>query len=287
MRVTWSSAGLLILTLGLGPASAQTSAPAIPAGQLVREVVYNELNDHKGHGYWRYWLRQTGARGSWTQDQVETSEGPVERLTERNGTPIDAAEQEAEDERLRHLLSSPQEQARQRQHYQDDEGRIGRIVALLPEAFLYDYDGREHGCYRLRFRPNPSYPARSIEARIFHGMSGTIWLDARYKRLARLDGHVAENVDFGYGIIGRLNKDGWFRLERTQVSETEWKTSHLEIHMSGRALLLKSIAHETEEWRGGFQPVPAGMSMAQGMKLLEQTETRSAMWTSAELQGRR
>ena len=42
--------------------------------------------------------------------------------------------------------------------------------------FSYEYAGEENGCYRLRFRPNPDYPAHSIEARIFHAMSGELWV---------------------------------------------------------------------------------------------------------------
>jgi hypothetical protein len=91
--------------------------------------------------------------------------------------------------------------------------------------------------------------------------------------MERLDGQLEENVDFGYGILGRLYKGGWFRLQRTQVSSTDWKTERLEIHMNGRALFLKTISRETSEVRGGFAPVPTGLSLAQGMKLLVPAET--------------
>ncbi len=37
-------------------------------------------------------------------------------------------------------------------------------------------------------------------------MSGDLWVNIRTKRLARLDGHLEENVDFGFGILGRLRK---------------------------------------------------------------------------------
>jgi hypothetical protein len=208
---------------------------------------------------------------------VETAEGPITRLEQSNGHPLDAAARLVEQDRLNHLLSSSQEQARHRQEYADDEKRIGRIVALLPEAFLYQYAGEENGCYLLRFRPNPEYPARSIEARIFHAMSGELWVNSRYKRLALLDGRLDENVDFGYGILGRLYKGGWFRLQRTRVSATDWKTERLEVHMSGRAMLFKTIARETSEVRGGFAPVPAGMSVAQGVLLLDQVQPGNAV----------
>lgn len=273
MRVLCVMIGILALTQGACCGHAQSPPQPIPAGQLVREVVYNELNDHKGHGYWRYWVEHNTPKGTRLEEQVETAEGPITRLSESNGHPLSAEGQQQEEARLQHLLTSPDEQAKHRQEYSDDEKRIGRILALLPDAFLYEYDGEENGCHRLRFRPNPEYPAHSIEARIFHAMSGDLWIDARYKHLARLDGHLEENVDFGYGILGRLYKGGWFSLQRTQVNSTDWKTERLEIHMNGRALFLKTISRETSELRGGFAPVPSGLTLEQGMKLLTPTQT--------------
>jgi hypothetical protein len=38
-------------------------------------------------------------------------------------------------------------------------------------------------------------------------------------------------------------------------------------------LFLKTISRETSEVRGGFAPVPAGMSLEQGMKLLGPAQT--------------
>jgi hypothetical protein len=278
MRVFWGLVGMMAVVQGFCFAQsspATQSGPGMPAGQLVREVVYNELNDHQGHGYWRYWVERHTSKDTRVEDQIETAQGPVTHLTLTNGHPISQETEQQEVARLQRLLTSPTEQALHLQEYEEDERRIGRILGFLPEAFVYQYGGEENGCYKLTFKPNPDYPAHSIEARIFHSMSGTLWVDARMKRLARLDGHVEENLDFGYGILGRLYKGGWFQLVRTQVSATDWKTERLEVHMVGRALLVKSFARETSEVRGGFVPVPAGMNLAQGMALLEQTEAES------------
>jgi hypothetical protein len=266
---------------------AQQPRLALPPAQLVREVVYNELHDHQSHGYWRYWIERHSQKETRLDDQVETADGPITRLALSNGRPLDLEARQAEQARLYRLLNSPSEQARHRQEYADDEKRIGRIVALLPDAFLYEYAGEEKGCFRLRFHPNPEYPARSIEARIFHAMSGELWVDARHKRMARLDGYLEENVDFGYGILGRLFKGGWFRLERTQVSVTDWKTERLEVHMSGRAMLFKTIARETSEVRGGFAAVPAGMNLAQGLALIGQPQQGGGLVAPAALTMRR
>ncbi len=256
--------------------AAQPSEAPMPASQLVRDVVYNELNDHHTHGYWRYWVRQRDRSGSRVEEQVETEDGPVDRVMRIDGHPLDTGEQKTEQERVERLLTSPAAQARRLRQYDENEDRIGRVLAMLPGAFLYEYAGEENGCYRLSFRPNPGYSPPTIEARIFHAMSGTLWIDARYKRLARLDGRFEQNVDFGFGILGRLYKGGWFRLERVQVSPTEWKTAELEVHVDVRALLVKTFARETSEVRGGFEPVPEGLTLAEGLALLDRHEALNA-----------
>jgi len=269
MRVPWGVSGILAMMASACVAHAQ---PQMPPGQLVREVIYNEQHDHQQHGAWRYWIEKRSPAGTRREEQVETADGPVNRLTRSDGRQLSAEAEEKEEARLEKLLSSPAEQARHLRQYDDDEERIGRILALLPDAFVYQYDGEEDGCYRLRFHPNPAYPAGPIEARIFHSMSGSLWVNEREKRLARLEGRVDENVDFGFGILGRLYKGGWFKLVRVQVSPTDWKTESLEVHMNIRALLVKTFARETSEERGGFEPVPVGMSLAQGMALLNRSD---------------
>lgn len=249
---------------------------------LVREVVYNELHDHDSHGYWRYWIEKHSSKGTQLQDAVETPEGPVSRLELANGKPLSAEAQQEEDSRIDHLLSSPGEQTQHRKEYAEDENRIGRILALLPDAFLYEPVDSESDraempecpCYHFHFQPNPDYPTHSIESRIFHAMAGDLWISVDNKRLVRLDGTLQDNVDFGYGILGRLYKGGWFRLVRTRVTAHggagDWKTRKLEVHMSGRAMLFKTIARETSEVRGGFTPVPSGLSLQQAATLVRE-----------------
>ena len=271
---------LCILTGALTAAAATSAAQQLqsptqpePAVTLVREVVYNELHDHELHGWWRYWIEKHAPKETLLEEQVETSDGPVTRVKLLNGHPLGTREQQQEEARLQELMNSPSALSNHRQAYLEDEKRIGRIVALLPEAFLYEDAGEENGVRHLSFRPNPNYPPHSIEARIFHAMNGDLWIDTRMKRLARLSGHLEENVDFGYGILGRLYKGGWFEVRRTQVSPTDWKTERLEVHMNGRAMLFKTIARETSEVRGGFSAVQPAMNLSQGMHLLDDTNT--------------
>lgn len=257
--------GVFLLSVAMSVAQAP---PDLSPAQLVREVVYNEQHDHEHHGYWRYIAERHAQHQVIVEDQIETADGTVKEVVSTNGRPLDRTARQKERERLDHLLASNAEKARLRQEHLEDERRLGRILSLLPDAFLFQDMGEENGCRHLRYWPNPRYQAQSMEARVFHAMSGDLWIDARMKHLARLDGQLQANVDFGFGILGRLYKGGWFRLERVQVSATDWKTVRLEIHMNGRAILFKTIARETSECRGHFTPVPAAMSLKQGVDML-------------------
>lgn len=59
MRVSVMSLVMTTLSFGATCVHSQVNQTPVPAVQLVREVVYNELHDHATHGYCRF-------RGSFT-----------------------------------------------------------------------------------------------------------------------------------------------------------------------------------------------------------------------------
>jgi hypothetical protein len=274
------------IVLAIASSAAATHAQQKEAAQtLVREVVYNELHDHDAHGYWRYWIRENIAEGARTVQVVETPAGPIKRVVLNNGHPIDPLNQQVENARLEKLANSPDEQASHRQAYAHDEGRVRRIMTMLPDAFCFDEAGQANGIRHLRFRPNPNYAAHTIEARVFHALHGDLWIDTGTKRMTGLEGRMDQDLNFGFGLLGRVNKGSWFRMQRRQVSATEWKTDVLEVHMSGRAVIFKTVARETSEVRGGFARVPSNFSVEQSVRLLEnaQPDTVAAAFAPVSL----
>lgn len=282
MRAMWLLIGL---TAAGGASLAQPptqaggdNAATEDAARLVREVVYNEQHDHASHGFFRYWIERKSSAGTSLEEQIDTVDGPVARVMQNNGRPLTGRDAQQEEVRIEELLHSPSEQAQQRAAYAQDEQRISRILALLPDAFIYRDMGIQDGVRRLRFTPNPAYSARGIEARVFHCLSGELWVDLRSKRMRRLEGHLDENVEFGFGLLGRVDKGSWFLMVRTPVTESDWKTEQFELHMNGRALMFKTLARNTSEKRGGFCPVPPHTTLAQGLAFLENPEVlREAM----------
>jgi hypothetical protein len=249
----------------------QAQSPAQSAHDLVKDVVYNELQERRQISLWQYHVEKRVASQTTVEQEVETGSGPVYRVLARQGKPLDLAGQKKETERLNNLLRNPTEQARMKQDHDAEEQRLERLIGAMPEAFVYSYDGVENGNLRLSFQPNPAYNPQTYEARVYHALSGQIWIQPQYKRLVKLDAHIVNEIDFGFGLLGRIEKGGSFQIEREQVSNARWKTSLLDVHLSGRIVFLKSINRDQHEQRSNFQPVPSDLDMQGAVAILDAT----------------
>jgi hypothetical protein len=249
----------------------QAQSPAQSAHDLVKDVVYNELQERRQISLWQYHVEKRVASQTTVEQEVETRSGPVYRVLARQGKPLDLAGQKKETERLNNLLRNPTEQARMKQDHDAEEQRLERLIGAMPEAFVYSYDGVENGNLRLSFQPNPAYNPQTYEARVYHALSGQIWIQPQYKRLVKLDAHIVNEIDFGFGLLGRIEKGGSFQIEREQVSNARWKTSLLDVHLSGRIVFLKSINRDQHEQRSNFQPVPSDLDMQGAVAILDAT----------------
>ena|ERR1035437_1673686 len=190
----------------LRPSGLASQVTSESAHDLIKDVVYNELQDRGRQSFWEYRIEKRIAQQSLTEEQVETQYGSIYRVIAKNGVPLDQAQRQQEDSRLDDLLRNLSERDNLKNNYDKDEQRLERLMALLPDAFVCEYDGEDGGNIRLTFRPNPSFKATTFEARIFHGLAGQMWIDPQHKRLVALKGELIDRVEFGYGLLGHINK---------------------------------------------------------------------------------
>lgn len=248
---------------------AQTSAGSSQQ-QLIKDVAWNELQDRERDSFWTYDVDQKIGQNSYAKRQVETSEGPIFRVLGENGKPLTDAEGRREQGRLDHLLSSPSALAKNREDHLQDEERLQRLIKLMPDAFLYEQDGPPSGDLIIfRFKPNPAFDPPTYEARVFHGMAGTMEINQRLKRFVAMKGTVIDRINFGYGLLGYVDKGGEFHIHREQVSATHWKTDLVDVHVSGRVILFKSLSKDHHETRSGFQPVPTDINLKDAKRILD------------------
>ena len=243
--------------------------PQSSASNLIKDVVANELTDRAEQSNWIYRVSKVVERQTLSELEVETKDGPVHRLLAINDAPLDSGQRGRETARLNQLVRDPSQQLAVKKQYDTDERQLENLMRLLPNAFLYQYDGWDGSCLRLNFRPDPAFVPPTMESKALQGMAGTILVDPEQKRLAHLSGHLVENVDFGFGILGRLAKGGTFDIERTQVSSSHWKTHLIDIHVNGRMLLFKTISKQQHEIRSDFESVSKDLNLKQAEELLQ------------------
>ena len=204
-----------------------------------------------------------------TQIEIETKDGPVHRLLAINGAPLDSAQQREETVRQEQLIRDPGQQLAIKKQNDADERRLENFVRLMPSAFLFQYDGWDGAYVRLSFGPDPAFVPPTMESKALQSMAGTILINPQQKRLAHINGHLLENVDFGFGLLGRLAKGGTFEIERTQVSSSHWKTHLVDINVSGRMLLFRTISKQQHETRSDFELVSSDLDLRQAQELLQ------------------
>ncbi len=252
-------AALCAVCLVTAACYAQESTAPDPI-KLVRDASYNELHSSgPGHPY-RYRMHAVNDGKDTTKVVFETPMGDMNRLLELNGKPLDAEADAKERARLEQLRDHPDEVERKHKKDQADGERSNEMIRLLPDAFVYTYLGVVKGpsgqCYRLRFEPNPKFQPPDREAEVYHGMTGELWIDQAEQRIAKLDAHLISDVDFGWGVVGRLFKGGTILVEQRDVGDHHWETTREELHLSGKILLVKALHIDTNEVSSDFHPVP-------------------------------
>lgn len=248
-----------------------TSAKELQANphNLVAQVMHNELNaDLHDHSLWMYVCEKTDDNKKVTRKVIETPKGDLSLTTAQGGHPLSPEELKKEESQLDKLVHDPSALSKKQKDEHEDDAKARELMKMLPTAFIYQYEGQQDGIVRLSFRPNPQFNPPTREAKVFHAMAGEMKVQAREKRLVQLSGHLIEDVDFGMGILGKLHKGGTFELDRVEPAPGHWKTSLIDVHLSGRALFFKSISENQHEVDRDYHQVPV-LSADRAAKALE------------------
>lgn len=239
--------------------------------RLMREVVMNELRaQQEDHGLWRHMeIRQRGPNRE-QLEFVETRYGEMHRLLAVNGHPLTPDELDKEDARIKVLLKRPQVFRQRARKAKKDEQEEQHFLKMLPAAFDYREVAREGNLIKLDFTPKPSFKPRRREGAVFQHMQGSIWIDSSQKRIAKMEGQLISDVEFGGGILGHLAKGGTFAFEQKDVGTGHWELTRLNVSMNGKALFFKTITVYRNETDSDFKPVPENTTLSQAAALLKQ-----------------
>lgn len=248
-----------------------------PASAWAEAAVKNEVGiiEQEGSFSVRYRERKVDARGDTTRVVIQSKQGAVARLIERNGKPISAAEDTAEKARLQEAIDHPEEFYKH--HRRDGQQRrdASQIVQMMPKAMLYSYaPGQPQRPEAkstevvLDFQPNPEFHPPSMMAEVLTGVQGRVWIDPATQHMVRVEGHVIRPINFGFGMVAKLYPGGTMTLEQTPVGGGRWVYSDLEEHLTVRALMVKTIPENVHIGSSEIELLPALLSYQEAIRML-------------------
>lgn len=272
-----SLAAALLLTLSAVVANAQQRAD-IDAMAVVREAAKNEIkaSDVEAH-YWMFKNTIEYKDHSIAREVVRTPQGGLLNTLLINGRPLTAEERKKDDEKLRKFANDPEARRKRREASKAEDKRAELMLTSLPDAFLYTYVGTERGpngdeLVHLKFTPNPHFNPPNHETAVYQGMAGDMIIDRQAMRIAKIDGTLFKDVDFGWGILGRLYKGGKFVIVQRDVGGGHWEEVEETLHFYGKILLVKSLTVWSTETMTDFRPVPPNLTTAQAIELLHNAD---------------
>jgi hypothetical protein len=274
-----------VLMLGSPWAGAQSDPSAEATGSsawslaksdphaLVQAAIENELKNSYGHrAPMRYLLRKKTRNTDATKEIVETSQGGAARLVAIHNQPLTATQMQTELQRLHGLASDPTAQQHRHHNEERDAARIAGVMRLLPEAFLNQFEGSVQTpngvAIRMTFTPNPHFSPPTLESRILTGIRGEIWIDPTDLRVVRIEGHLFREVEYGWGILGTLYPGGTIRIDQAKTPDCSWELAHLNLNMTGKELMLKSLRLVVDETTTDYHTVPAGWKYTDAIEWL-------------------
>ena len=262
---------IFLLSWSIASYGQPTPSP-VQAQALVHRALSTELRAAQDTSHpMRYRLRKSSPRLTTTKEILETRDGDVAHLVAVFDKPLSPADEQKEQARLDALVGDPSRQRHRKQNEEEDAGIVFKLLRMLPKAFVYQYAGRGAGASgtveKFTFKPNPGFDPPDIETQALTSMTGEIWIDAAQERVARLEGHLQQDTDYGWGVLGKLNKGGWLVLEQADVGNHQWRIVRLKMQMSLR-VLFKNKSFDTVEEMTQYAPLPVGLSYVQAIQML-------------------
>lgn len=247
---------------------AQSNTQLSPA-DLVNAVVRNELNPlGVSEIRWKYLLVKEVDGKQETREVVETKSGSLDRLIAIADRPLSASQQRDETERILRLSHNSEEQRKLEQIRKKDAEQCNAFFQMVPEAFLFEYAGKNGNVVKLNFKPNPDFRPPSREGKVLHEMTGEVWVDAKQQRLVSINGRLINEVKFVGGLLGHLEKGGQFAVKRTEVAPAHWEVTEMTVNMQGKALLFKTISVQQRELHRNLERVPDDLTIADAAAIL-------------------
>jgi len=240
-------------------------------------ATFNEVKviSREGQIPLRFRQHKVDAKGDTTREVIESKDGNVARLVERNGQPLTAAEDADERDRLMEDIASPEDFMKHEKRDNATRDDVLQLVRLMPRAMIYSYTpgqpqtgAKEGQEVVLDFHPDPAFRPPTMYAEMLTGLEGRVWIDAQSKCITRIEAHVLRPVNFGFGVLAKIFPGGTVELEQTRATGDRWAYSHVDEHLTARVLLVKTVPENSTITSSDFRPMSSLLPYQDAIRLL-------------------
>ncbi len=252
---------------------------ALPPRTWAVDAVNNELAImHHGAPYLRYRMHVHDDRGERIRDVIESKDGTVARIIEKDGRPLTPDEDKAERDRLTAMLDSPAAFARHIKSTESNKKLADDLIRLMPDAMIYTYTPGQPQAPNysgltivMDYQPNPKFNPPTTTSEALKGLKGRVWIDAKTRNVVRMEGNVFQPVNLGWGILAHIYPGGKVLLEQTDAGSQRWIYTHFTEQVSVRALMMKTLnIHDTID-ADQFHILPNSVSYQDAIHMLLDT----------------
>ncbi|MCC6366197.1 MAG: hypothetical protein IT165_21985 [Bryobacterales bacterium] len=178
----------------------------------------------------------------------------ITRLIARNGEALSAEEQKRQDTEIQTQVASMAGQPpKPAPKVKNEEAEI---IRELPDALDYRPAGTEKRSGReavvYEFQQRPAYKPKKLKFRMFEKVRGKCWIDKETGELMLVDAVVFDDVNIGFGVLGRIAKGTEFRMERREAAPGWWVVEAQKIKYDAR-VLVKALRREVDIRYSEFQ----------------------------------
>jgi hypothetical protein len=187
---------------------------------------------------------------------VPTGSGTLKILLNDGGVPTDPTQYrrqlQAWEDVLELMLKPDDSRAKTAyEKYNKRNHDRAELVDAMGEAFLASFEGQEmrNGrlCDVVQLDPNPNYHPHSILQEALTHVTAKVWVDHDSDQLVRGEAHIARDISFGGGILGKLFRGGVFSMEQAEVEPGIWLPTRLQYDFEGRKFLFAFAQHQVVE----------------------------------------
>jgi hypothetical protein len=265
-----SATAFVFLLLAFSRLPAQEPQP-VSADELVKRMEQAEGAAQNERQNFMYRSKERSVRTGghlWEELVVETNEGRMRRLLAVDGKPLTGSAENSELNRIANVVNHPDDFRREGIALKEDETRLANVIKQVPKLYVFKLNGLHGECSEVAFEPNPQFQEQTFQDRILHAMSGVLYIHQGNNRLCGLDAHLNHTVEFGFGLLGKVNAQSSFSVRRQQIVPGQWKNVKINVHVDGRILLLKSVARDEDATHDEFKVVPQDLTPAAAAALV-------------------